>query len=71
MTRTALAVALATALFCTPAIAAVSGHCTYEGTKHALVDGVAWVMGDPDEVHDYDEDGVPDCFEEGAGVDRV
>jgi hypothetical protein len=59
MTRTALAAALATALCCTDAIAAVSGHCTYEGSRHALVDGVAWVEVD-DEVHDYDEDGVPD-----------
>ena len=59
MTRTALAAALATALSCTAANAAVSGHCTYEGTKHVLVDGIAWVDVD-DEVHDYDEDGVPD-----------
>lgn len=60
MTRTALAVALATALLSSDAFAsAVSGHCTYEGTQHALVDGLAWVVVD-DEVHDYDEDGVPD-----------
>jgi hypothetical protein len=62
MTRTALAAALATAL-CTlgTAHAAVSGHCTYEGKKHALVDGVAWVEPeDPDEDHDWDDDGVPD-----------
>lgn len=63
MTRTALAVALATALCTlgTDATAAVSGHCTYEGTKHALVDGLAWVEPeDPDEDHDWDDDGVPD-----------
>jgi hypothetical protein len=60
MTRTALAAALATALLSSTAFATgVSGHCTYEGEKHALVDGIAWVMVD-DEVHDYDEDGVPD-----------
>jgi hypothetical protein len=63
MTRTALAAALATALCTlgTDATAAVSGHCTYEGEKHALVDGIAWVEPeDPDDDHDWDDDGVPD-----------
>ena len=60
MTRTALAVALATALCCTDATAAVSGHCTYEGTRHALVDGIAWIEADELVAHDWDEDGVPD-----------
>jgi hypothetical protein len=63
MTRTALAIALAIALgpIATDASAAVTGHCTYEGEKHALVDGLAWVVPeDPDEDHDWDDDGVPD-----------
>ncbi|MGH8028607.1 MAG: hypothetical protein ACREO3_01600 [Arenimonas sp.] len=63
MSRTALSVALATILGCgaSSADAAVSGQCTYEGIKHALVDGVAWVEPeDPDEDHDWDDDGVPD-----------
>ena len=63
MGRTALSVALATGLglVTTDATAAVSGHCTYKGEKHALVDGAAWVLPeDPDEDHDWDDDGVPD-----------
>jgi hypothetical protein len=63
MTRTALAIALTIALgsMGNAANAAVSGHCTYKGEKHALVDGVAWVEPeDPDEDHDWDDDGVPD-----------
>jgi hypothetical protein len=63
MGRTALSVALATSLglIATDAQAGVTGHCTYEGTKHAFVDGAAWVVPeDPDEDHDWDDDGVPD-----------
>jgi hypothetical protein len=64
MTRTALAVALAIALgsMGSDALAAgVSGHCTYEGVKHPVVDGLAWVEPvDPEEDHDWDDDGVPD-----------
>jgi hypothetical protein len=63
MTRTALSIALATALFSlgSSASATVTGQCTYEGDKHVLVDGAAWVVPeDPDEDHDWDDDGVPD-----------
>ena len=63
MSRTALSVALATALGLSShaAMATVTGQCTYEGEKHALVDGIAWVVPeDPDEDHDWDDDGVPD-----------
>ena len=63
MGRAASTVALATALglICANAHAGVSGHCTYKGEKHALVDGAAWVLPeDPDEDHDWDDDGVPD-----------
>ena len=64
MSRTALAVALTIALgsMGNDALAAgVSGHCTYEGVKHPVVDGLAWVEPvDPEEDHDWDDDGVPD-----------
>jgi hypothetical protein len=63
MSRIASSVALATVLGlgATAAEAAVSGHCTYEGVKHALIDGAAWVVPeDPEEDHDWDDDGVPD-----------
>jgi hypothetical protein len=63
MGRTALSVALVTGLsmIATSAQAGVSGHCTYEGIKHALVDGAAWVLPiDSDEDFDWDDDGVPD-----------
>src|SRR5687768_14952527 len=64
MTRTALAVALTIVLgsMGNDALAAgVSGHCTYEGVKHPIVDGLAWVEPvDPEEDHDWDDDGVPD-----------
>jgi hypothetical protein len=63
MSRTTLAIAIAIALgsMGTTAHAAVSGQCTYDGVKHAIVDGVAWVVPeDPDEDHDWDDDGVPD-----------
>jgi hypothetical protein len=64
MTRTALAVALAIALGSMgfeARAAGVSGHCTYEGVKHPIVDGLAWVEPvDPEEDHDWDDDGVPD-----------
>jgi hypothetical protein len=63
MTRTALAIAMTIALgsMGTTAQAAVTGFCTYEGARHVLVDGVAWVEPeDPDEDHDWDDDGVPD-----------
>ena len=64
MTRTALSVALATVLatWGSHAVAAVSGHCTYEGNKHPLVDGVAWIVppDEDDEPEDWDGDGEPD-----------
>jgi hypothetical protein len=64
MSRTALAIAIsmvALGSMGNAAHAAVSGSCTYEGIRHALVDGVAWVVPeDPDEDHDWDDDGVPD-----------
>jgi hypothetical protein len=63
MGRTALSVALATSLGLVGANAhaGVAGHCTYKGEKHALIDGAAWVVPeDPDEDHDWDDDGVPD-----------
>jgi hypothetical protein len=63
MSRIASSVALATVLGlgANAADAAVSGHCTYEGVKHALIDGAAWVVPeDPEEDHDWDDDGVPD-----------
>jgi hypothetical protein len=61
MTRTALTIALAIASFPLLASATVTGQCTYDGKRHALVDGAAWtVPEDPDEDHDWDDDGVPD-----------
>ena len=62
MTRTALAIAFAIALgSMDSANAAVSGHCTYKGEKRPIVDGAAWTLPeDPEEDHDWDDDGVPD-----------
>lgn len=62
MTRTALAIALAISLGSMGAAnAAVTGHCMYKGEKRPIIDGAAWVLPeDPEEDHDWDDDGVPD-----------
>jgi hypothetical protein len=64
MTRTALAIGIAVIALGSmgnSAYAAVSGHCMYKGEKRPIVDGAAWTLpGDPEEDHDWDDDGEPD-----------